>query len=118
MRHLSIKDKIQFFYFVQKIKCKLKFNRTESMMNRMTKYSCFQKFYILKRRWSKEVYYLFGFLVIVVISLLIALVVIASTGGKGKIYLLSVILRLNVVTGSSSFGFGSDFSRIWVWFRI
>ncbi len=120
MRHLSIKDKIQFFYFVQKIKCKLKFNRTESMMNRMTKYSCFQKFYILKRRWSKEVYYLFGFLVIVIISLLIALVVIASTGGKGKIYLLSVILRLNVVTVPVllglgrilvGFGFSSEFRK-------
>ncbi len=49
------------------------------------------KIYILKRRWSKEVYYLLGFLVIVIISLLIALVVIASTGREGKIYLNSIL---------------------------
>ncbi len=34
---------------------------------------------------------MFGFLVIVIISLLIALVVIASTDRKGNIYLISIV---------------------------
>jgi len=51
----------------------------------------FLKIYILKRRWSKKVFCLSGFLVIVIISLLIALVVIASTGREGKIYLNIII---------------------------
>jgi hypothetical protein len=53
-------------------------------------YSVFDFFQKI-RRWSKEVYYIFGFLVIVIISLLIALVVIASTDRNGKIYLISII---------------------------
>jgi hypothetical protein len=57
----------------------------------MIKSLMYLKIYILKRRWSKEVYYLLGFLVIVIISLLIALVVIASTGREGKIYLNSIL---------------------------
>ncbi len=60
-------------------------------MNIMIKSLMFLKIYILKRQWSKKVFCLSGFLVIVIISLLIALVVIASTGREGKIYLNIII---------------------------